>query len=204
MKSSDFLKVKDKIERKLNLDSDDKIEDAFHYCRELYLAEEHHRHKIERRANLLIGAVAITAAFLTGFICIVLYTKTSIPLLYIIIILAAYFAIVYFLIKTIQYAVDISHLKKFSIDNPDHPEVINLKDSGFMYAKKYGAVYYYFLFLGNRDININKKKYLILAQNNIRNAVIALLLISLIFVIDITLSKKYPLTTLEIFKNGYG
>jgi hypothetical protein len=74
MNSSDFLKVKNKIETELKLDSADKIEDAFHYCRQLYLAEEHHRHKIESRANLLIGAAAITTAFLTGFLCMILYT----------------------------------------------------------------------------------------------------------------------------------
>lgn len=190
MNSFDFLKAKNKIERELQLDSPDKIEDAFYYCRQLYLAEEHHRHKIETRANLLIGAAAITTAFLTGFLCMILYTLHSITLFYVIITLAAYLSIVYFLVRTIHYALDINQLGRFRVDNPDHPEVYSLKDSGLMYIRKYGAVYYYFLFLGNRDININKKRYLAIAQNNIRNAVIALLLISLIFIIDITLSEK--------------
>lgn len=197
MNSSDFLKTKDKIESELKLDSPDKIEDAFNYCRHLYLAEEHHRHKIESRANLLIGAAAITTAFLTGFLCMILYTKSSITLFYVAIILVAYFSIVYFLIKTIHYALDIGHLGKFRIDNPDHPDVNSSKDSGLMYVKKYGAVYYYFLFLGNRDVNVNKQRRLSKAQNNIRNAVLALLLISLIFIIDITLSKKIYLKYLK-------
>lgn len=190
MNSSDFLEVKDKIETELKLDSADKIEDAFYYCRQLYLSEENHRQKIESRANLLIGAAAITTAFLTGFLCMILYKKSSVTLLYVIIILAAYLSIVYFLLKTIHYSVYISQLGKFRIDNPEHPEVYSSKDSGLMYVKKYGAVYYYFLFLGNRDININKKRDLTIAQNNIRNAIIALLVISLIFIIDITLSEK--------------
>ncbi len=197
MNSSDFLKTKDKIESELKLDSPDKIEDAFNYCRHLYLAEEHHRHKIESRANLLIGAAAITTAFLTGFLCMILYTKSIITLFYVAIILVAYFSIVYFLIKTIHYALDIGHLGKFRIDNPDHPDVNSSKDSGLMYVKKYGAVYYYFLFLGNRDVNVNKQRRLSKAQNNIRNAVLALLLISLIFIIDITLSKKIYLKYLK-------
>jgi hypothetical protein len=190
MNSSDFLKAKDKIESELKLDSPDKIDDAFNYCKHLYLAEEQHRHKIESRANLLIGAAAITTAFLTGFLCMILYTKPSITLLYVAIILAGYFFIVYFLIKTIHYAIDIGHLGRFRIDNPDHPDVYSSKDAGLMYVKKYGAVYYYFLFLGNRDTNVNKKGRLAKAQNNIRNAILALLLISLIFIIDITLSEK--------------
>jgi hypothetical protein len=190
MDSTDFLKAKDKIASKLKLDSDDKIDDAFHYCRQLYLAEESHRHKIENRANLLIGTAAITAALLTAFLCMALYAKSGISLLFVIIILASYCSIVYFLIKTIRYAVNISQLEKFNIDNPDHPDVYSSKDSGFMYVKKYGAVYYYFLFLGNRDININKKRRLAIAQTNMRNAVIALLLILVIFLFHITLSEK--------------
>ena len=196
MDTSDFLKAKNKIERKLKLDSDDKIEDAYHYCRQLYLAEEHHRQKIDNRANLLIGAAAITTAFLTGFLCIILYTKSSISISYVIVILAAYFCIVSFLIKTIQYAVDIGRLGKFTIDNPDHPDVHSSKDSGLIYVNKFGAVYYYFLFLGNRNININKKKRLAIAQTNIRNAILALLLISIIFIVDIILSERVYLKSL--------
>lgn len=189
MISQDYLKETEKIESKLKLDSPERIEEALQYCATLYSNEENRRDKIENKANTLIAASAITIAFITGFLCMILYDAPSLSLLFIIIILIVYTIIAFFIIKSINYSLKIS---RFGKNNSIDTKLVdyNITESDIIHIKKVRVINYYILLNKNKQNNDKKEKYINIAQNSIKNAVIVLLLLSLSFVIDVALSIK--------------
>jgi hypothetical protein len=77
MISQDYSKGTKEIESRLKLDSPERIEEALQYCATHYHNEENRRDKMESKANTLIAASAIMMAFITGFLCMILYDAPS-------------------------------------------------------------------------------------------------------------------------------
>lgn len=196
MISQDYLKETEKIESKLKLDSPERIEEALQYCATHYRNEENRRDKIESKANTLIAASTITIGFITGFLCMILYDAPSLSLLFLIIILIVYIIIAMFIIKSINYSLKIGRLVKDTLTDQQRIDY-NISETDLIHIKKARVINYYLLFTINRENNDKNEKYINIAQNSMKNAVIVLLLLSLSFVLDIVLSSKINLKYLN-------
>jgi hypothetical protein len=185
-----YLNEREKISGQLKLDSPEKIETAFQFCRQLYVAEENRKDKIEGRANLLIASSAIVMTLVTIFLCIIIYLALNIPLTLIIIILIGYFLIALFIFNSIHNAMSISKLKGYSGSIQDSPEIHGFSQTDIVNIRKSLAIDYCCLGANLRDLNEQKKILLNNSQKLLRNAVIILILLSLFFVIDVLLSDK--------------
>jgi hypothetical protein len=188
MKSTDSKEI-EKIEQELNLTSPERIEEALHYFGTLFHNEEIRRETIESKANVLIAASVITIAFITGFLCMILYDLPSITLLFMIVVLVIYIIMAVYVIKSINQVIEISSIEKITLTAEPYGDY-SVSESDIVNIKKSRAINYYFLFNKTKSINDEKKEYLNTSQKNIKNAVIALLLLSLIIIIHLVLSNK--------------
>jgi K+-sensing histidine kinase KdpD len=188
MKPSESKEIEE-IEKKLKLDSPERIEEALQYFGTLYHNEEFRREIIENKANVLIAASVITIAFVTGFLCMILYNLPSITLLFMVIILAIYIVMAVYVIKSINQVIEISNVEKNMLFMEPFGDY-SVSESDIVNIKKSRAVKYYSSFNKSKSINDDKKEYLNTAQKNIKNAIISLLLLSLIIIIDLVLSNK--------------
>ncbi len=182
------LKEIEQIGEKLNLDSPEQIEEALDYFGTLYHNEEFRRETIENKANVLIAASVITIAFVTGFLCMILYNLPSITLLFMIIILTIYIVMAIYVIKSINHVIEIGSIGKHVLIMEPFSDY-SISESDIVNIKKSRALKYYSLFNKNKSINDDKKEYLDMAQKYIKNAIIALLLLSSIIIIDLVLSN---------------
>jgi len=189
MISQDCLKEKEEIESKLKLDSPERIEEALQYCATNYHYEQNRRDKIESKANTLIAASIISIAFITGFLCDILYDIPNLSLIFIIIIITTYIILAVFIIRSINYSLKVSRLGNYTMDN-QHLVDYNMTESDFIHIKKIRTINYYLLFTKNKHNNDNKEKYINIAQNSMKSVALVFLLLSLIFVFDIVLSNK--------------
>jgi flagellar biosynthesis protein FlhB len=196
MDSTSYLEEKKNIENRLKLDTAERIEQALQYCSNLYRNEESRRDRIESRANLLIASASIIITFITGFLCIILYDMETISLSFLIIIFIIYIIIVSFIFNSIILSLEINKLGKYTMTEK-HFANYNITESDIIYIRKARAINYYILSDKNKQINDNKEDYLHKSQNNIKNAVIILLFISLVFVLDLALSNKINLKYLN-------
>jgi hypothetical protein len=190
MITQDYLNEREKIAGQLKLDSPEKIETAFQYCRQLYLAEENRKDKIEGRANLLIASSAIVMALVTIFLCIIIYLAPNIPLILIVVILVGYFLIALFIFNSIHNAISISKLKGYSGLINDLPEIHGFTQADINNIRKSLTIDYCCLGTNHRDLNEQRRILLNTSQKLLRNAVIILILLSLFFVIDTLFSDK--------------
>jgi Ca2+/Na+ antiporter len=188
MKSTDS-KGMEKIEQELNLTSPERIEEALHYFGTLFHNEEIRRETIESKANVLIAASVITIAFITGFLCMILYDLPSITLLFMIVVLVIYIIMAVYVIKSINQVIEISSIEKYTPTTEPYGNY-SVSESDIVNIKKSRVINYYLLLNKTKAINDEKKEYLNTSQKNIKNAVIALLLLSLIIIIHLVLSNK--------------
>lgn len=188
MKSADSKEI-ERIEKELNLTSPERIEEALHYFGTLFHNEEIRRETIESKANVLIAASVITIAFVTGFLCMILYDLPSITLLFMIIVLVIYIFMAVYVIKSINQVIEISSIEKHTPKTEPFGNY-SVSESDIVNIKKSRAINYFSLFNKTKTINDEKREFLNTAQKNIKNAIIALLLLSLIIIIDLVLSNK--------------
>ena len=183
------LKETERIGQELNLNSPERIEEALQYFGTLYHNEEIRREHIESKANLLIAASVITIAFVTGFLCMILYDLPSITLLFMVAVLIIYVVMAVYVIISINHVIEISSIGKHTLDIEPFGDY-SISESDIMNIKKSRAIKYYSLFNTIKNTNDNKREFLNTAQKNIKNAVIALLGLSSIIIIDLLFSNK--------------
>ena len=188
IKSSDLKEI-ERIEKELNLSSPEQIEEALHYFGTLYHNEEIRRESIENKANVLIAASVITIAFVTGFLCMILYDLPSITLLFMVIVLGIYIVMGIYVIKSINQVIEISSIEKHTLKMEPYGDY-SISESDIVKIKKLRAINYYSSFNKIKTMNDTKKEYLNIAQQYIKNAVVALLLLSLVIIFDLLLSNK--------------
>lgn len=137
----------------------------------------------------MIAASVITIAFVTGFLCMILYDLPSITLLFMIVVVIIYIIMAVYVIKSINQVVEISSIGKNTLDMEPFSNY-SISESDIINIKKSRATRYYALFNKIKVINDEKREYLNTAQKNIKNAIVALLLLSLIIIVDLLLSGK--------------
>jgi hypothetical protein len=188
------------IENKLKLNSPERVEVALEYYGNSYRNEELRRDRIDARANLLIASALIAIAFITGILCDIIYDMESISLFFLIAILIVYVVIVVFIVNSISASLEVNRFEKYSMTEKHYSDY-NIKESDILHLRKIRAINYYILYDKNKQINDNKENYLHKSQRNIKNAIMILLFIPLVFVINMVLSGKITFEYLNKFRS---
>jgi hypothetical protein len=189
MTFQDYLEEREKIANKLKLDSPEKIETAFEYYKQLHMAEEIRKNKIESRATLIIAGSAIMMGLVTLSISIIAYCGYYIQILLFIMILIGFILVIIFVFNSISYALNISKMKgdifkvpgSFVAYDLSHPEMVNIKKSF--------AIDYAYLANKYREINDQRETFLNTSQDSLKNAIIVLTISASILVINILYYK---------------
>jgi ABC-type multidrug transport system fused ATPase/permease subunit len=188
MKAADS-KETERIAQELNLNSPERIEEALQYFGTLYHNEEIRQENIESKANILIAASVLTIAFVTGFLCLILYDLPSITLLFIIVVVIIYIIMAIYVIKSINQVLEISSIGKNTLDMEPFSDY-SISESDIINIKKVRAANYFSLFNKIKVINDEKREIFNMAQKNIKNVIVTLLVLSLIMIVELLLSGK--------------
>ncbi len=155
--------------------TDDKIDDALSFCKEMLDSENDRGDRIESKAYNILGVTGISTAFITG-VTSLLSDKAS-PI-HIWLTLIVYFLIVFALTITVLLASRVVIVGDYKYSYPDISDVFNMGTQDLLETKKERLASYLFSYSKNLQIHNQKASYLTASQIWFRNAIILFLVLS--------------------------